>query len=48
MNQEDLEQEARRLREEIYGPIEDAKWADPIKKNWVADIEWLRKTVNGN
>jgi len=35
------EQEARRLRDAIYGPITDEAWRI-IAENWVADLPCLR------
>lgn len=35
------EQEARRLRERIYGPISDEQW-NSVKDNWTKDVGWLR------
>ena len=40
---ETLEQECRRLRDEIYGiKISDESWNN-IKDKWLADLDWLRK-----
>ena len=38
---EKLEQEARRLREAIYGK----QTQNNCKDNWVDDIEWLRRNA---
>lgn len=42
---ETIEQEARRLRDQIYGEQKDPNnWAH-CKDEWVKDIDWLRKTA---
>lgn len=35
-----IEQEARRLRDNIYGEITNEEW-DKIKHQWIEDIQWL-------
>ena len=42
---ETTEQEARRLRDAIYGKQTEHNW-DNCKENWLQDIEWLRKTAS--
>ncbi len=37
----ELEAEARRLRNLIYGPQSENEWQH-CKAKWVEDIEWLR------
>jgi len=44
MSKETLEQEARRLRDAIYGKQTETNWVN-CKDNWVKDIDWLRRTV---
>jgi hypothetical protein len=45
MNEETVEQEARRLRDVIYGKdplVTDGRWECMVDK-WIADIAWLRR-----
>lgn len=42
--EEQLEAEARRLREQLYGPATDGAWEN-MKQNWIRDIAWLRATA---
>lgn len=42
---ETIEEEARRLRDIIYGEQKDPNNWPYCKDNWVKDIEWLRQTV---
>jgi hypothetical protein len=44
---ETAEQEARRLRQQIYGPISDTDWFK-IAENWVKDLAWLRRAARGD
>lgn len=39
---ETLEQEARRLRDAIYGPLDNEQSWLNMRSAWMADIEWLR------
>ena len=49
MENETIEQEARRLRDLIYidshGPVTNERW-EYLKEGWIQDIEWLRMTAN--
>jgi hypothetical protein len=42
--EEQLEAEARELREFIYGTATDSAWEN-MRQNWMNDIAWLRATV---
>lgn len=37
-------EEARTLRERIYGPLQDASW-EKVAENWVKDLDWLRRVA---
>jgi hypothetical protein len=37
-----LEQEARKLRDAIYGPCKEETW-EQVKDKWMNDIAWLRQ-----
>lgn len=41
----DLEQEARELRDRIYGPQKDPNNWPACREAWMQDIEWLREQV---